>query len=64
MTAQDVRYALRSLRRTPAFTVAVLLTLALGIGATTAIYTLVHAVLLRPLPFAEPERLVRVTEWG
>ncbi len=55
---QDLRIAVRSLRRTPAFTAAVALTLALGIGGTTAIFSLIHAVILRPLPFHEPDRLV------
>ena len=57
---QDVRYALRQLRKTPAFTVTVLLTLALGIGANAAIFTLVHTVLLQRLPVADPKALLRV----
>ena len=57
---QDVRYALRQLKKTPAFTVTVLLTLALGIGANAAIFTLVHTVLLKRLPVADPKMLVRV----
>src|SRR5262245_22862448 len=62
MLMSDIRYCLRSLRKTPAFAAAVLITLALGIGATTAIYSLVHTVLVRPLPFTEPDRLVRISE--
>jgi putative ABC transport system permease protein len=54
----DVRFALRLLRRAPGFTAVVIVTLALGIGATTAIFSVVHAALLKPLPFKQPERLV------
>jgi len=57
---QDTRYALRRLRMAPAFTIATVLTLALGIGATTSIFTLVHAVLLKSLPVANPSALVRL----
>ncbi|MCM2269036.1 MAG: ABC transporter permease [Thermoanaerobaculia bacterium] len=58
----DLRLAWRALRRSPAFVVTALLTLGLGIGLTTAVFSLVRATLLRPLPFASPERLVSVWE--
>ena len=59
---QDLGYAVRQLARTPAFTAIATLTLALGIGATTAIFSAVRSVVLRPFPFAHPERVVAVTE--
>lgn len=59
---QDVRYALRQLVRAPGFAAAAIVTLALGIGACASIFSVVNAVLLRPFPFAEPERIVRLFE--
>jgi putative ABC transport system permease protein len=58
--SRDVTFALRQFRRSPGFAVAAIVTLALGIGATTAIFTLVDGILLRPLPFPDRDRLVAI----
>jgi putative ABC transport system permease protein len=69
-TVQDLHYALRLLRKSPSFTAICVLTLALGLGVNTALWTVVSSVLLRPLPFARPERLMAIEEtflpagWG
>jgi len=60
--AQDVRYGLRSLGKSPGFTAVAIVTLMLGIGVNTALFTIVHGVLLNPLPFPRPERLVSLWE--
>ena len=58
--AQDIRYALRTMRQTPGFTAVAILSLALGIGANSAIFSLIDTLMLRPLPVREPGRLVEI----
>jgi len=59
---QDLRYAVRALGRAPAYTAVAVITLALGIGANTAIFSVIHGVLLKDLPFANGERVVRLKQ--
>ncbi|HEX6202260.1 MAG TPA: hypothetical protein VF100_04590, partial [Thermoanaerobaculia bacterium] len=61
---QDLQFAVRQLKKTPGFTFVAIVTLGLGIGATTALFSVVYGVLLRALPYPQPDRIVRVFEVG